>query len=52
MRCGARDSILGKMRQPIPFHTRSGSAADAIAARWFRMRQCAKTGLKRALIVR
>ena len=52
VRCGARDSILGKMRQPIPFHTRSGSAADAIAARWFRMRQCAKTGLKRALIVR
>ena len=51
VRCGARDSILGKMRQPIPFHTRSGSAADAIAARWFRMRQCAKTGLKRALIV-
>ncbi|ADH00063.1 hypothetical protein BLJ_0587 [Bifidobacterium longum subsp. longum JDM301] len=39
------------MRQPIPFHTRSCSAADAIAARWFRMGQCAKTGLKRALIV-
>ena len=52
VRCGARDSILGKMRQPIPFHTRSCSAADAIAARWFRMGQCAKTGLKRALIVR